>query len=308
MEAGEAGSRQGGADRAEGRLERAFGALLGWLEHNRVTRLPWAVVQTFSDAQGAFLAGSMAYFTFLSLPPLLMLAGSVLGGILHADPSIVRALSEAAGRITPGGRGREVLDQLSKARVALGLTGLAALTYAGSGFVGSLTGALNRMWDVPPSERNPVVQKLLNLVVVTLLGVTLLGSASLSIWLGQVSRSADAESGRSLASWLQLVASPVSFLLVVLILYRVLPARGLSWRSQLPGALFAAIGIEVLKRGFAYWASHSAGLAVLPRSLFSVVILLIWLGFLSQLLLYGAAVNVVADRRRRGAPLIPTPA
>jgi membrane protein len=284
--------------RAGGRSERAMGRLLGWLSRNRVTRLPWAVIQTFSDAQGALLAGSMAYFTFLSLPPLLMLAGSVLGGILHANPSIVTALSEAAAKITPDGRGREVLDQLSRARVALGLTGLAALMYAGTGFVGTLTGALNRLWDVPPSRRNPVLQKVLNLLVVTLMGVILLGSTALTIWLGQVSRNAPVDSGRTLARWLQLVASPALFLLVVLMLYRLLPARFLSWRSQLPGALFAVLGVEILKRAFSFWASHSSGLAVLPRSLLSVVILLIWLGFLSQLLLYGAAVNVVAERRR----------
>jgi uncharacterized BrkB/YihY/UPF0761 family membrane protein len=34
---------------------------------------------------------------------------------------------------------------------------------------------------------------------------------------------------------------------------------------------------------------------------------LIWLGFFSQIVLYGAALNVVLERRRNGIPLAPPP-
>jgi uncharacterized BrkB/YihY/UPF0761 family membrane protein len=36
-----------------------------------------------------------------------------------------------------------------------------------------------------------------------------------------------------------------------------------------------------------------------------VTLLLVWLGFFGQLILYGAALNVVLDRRRRGEPILP---
>ena len=35
--------------------------------------------------------------------------------------------------------------------------------------------------------------------------------------------------------------------------------------------------------------------------------LLVWLGFFGQLILYGAALNVVLDRRHRGQPIMPEP-
>jgi uncharacterized BrkB/YihY/UPF0761 family membrane protein len=95
--------------------------------------------------------------------------------------------------------------------------------------------------------------------------------------------------------------------IVLVLLYRLLPARRLSWRWQLPGALFGTIVIELLKRGFELWARYSAGVSALPRSLFSVVLLLIWMGFFGQAILYGAAVNVVLHRRRRHLPLFPAP-
>jgi uncharacterized BrkB/YihY/UPF0761 family membrane protein len=94
-------------------------------------------------------------------------------------------------------------------------------------------------------------------------------------------------------------------LFVLLLLYRFLPARRQSWLRQVPGAVFGAVGFYLLKRGFDYWASQSAGIGALPRSLVSVVLLLVWLGFFGQLILYGAALNVVLDRRRRGEPILP---
>jgi uncharacterized BrkB/YihY/UPF0761 family membrane protein len=71
------------------------------------------------------------------------------------------------------------------------------------------------------------------------------------------------------------------------------------------GAIVGALSIELLKRAFAFWAENSAGISVLPRSLVSVVLLLVWLGFFGQVILYGAAINVVRDRKRRGVSLFP---
>ncbi|HEV3399594.1 MAG TPA: YhjD/YihY/BrkB family envelope integrity protein, partial [Actinomycetes bacterium] len=108
-------------------------------------------------------------------------------------------------------------------------------------------------------------------------------------------------------SMIEELAGPASMGVVLLLLYRFLPARKQSWLRQLPGAAFGSVGFYLLKRGFDYWASQSAGIGALPRSLVSVVLLLVWLGFFGQLILYGAALNVVLDRRRRGEPIFPDP-
>src|SRR5918999_2150953 len=88
--------------RVQSALGRAVDALYGTLRRNRVTRLPWAVIQTFSEGQGALLSGSMAYYTFLSLLPLLMIAGFVLGAISKGSPVLQTALISAGERVFPG--------------------------------------------------------------------------------------------------------------------------------------------------------------------------------------------------------------
>jgi membrane protein len=294
----------------EARIEQAIAWLYRWLSGNRWTRFPWAVVQTFSRAEGALLSGSMAYYTFLSLLPLLMVAAFVLGTFLSGEPEAPEAVANALNQVFPGIGTEvfsEVIDQVIQNRGVLGVFGLLSTFYAGSGFVGSMTACMNRMWMVE-SGRNPVGQKLVNILIVMLLGMVLLGSALLTIWVSATAqRTLDIQATSPVISLIEELAGPSSMAIVLLLLYRLLPARRQSWLRQVPGAAFGAVGFYLLKRAFDYWASQSAGIGALPRSLVSVVLLLVWLGFFGQLILYGAALNVVLDRRRRGEPILPDP-
>lgn len=279
----------------EARIERGVGALYRWLGRNRVTRGPWAVIQIFSDAQGALMSGSMAYYTFLSVLPLLMCSGVVIATLARFDLDVRQAVVEAVETVFPTANGGEVLDQLIGARLTVGLVGVATLAYAGTGFIGGLTACLNRMWDVP-TGRNPVGQKLVNMAAVVLLVTVLVGSVSLSLWAEYVAGEVLGHDAGWVIAVLDVLAAPLALFVLLVLLYRLLPARQLTWRSQLPGAAFATAGAELLKRGFALWADHSDGVETLPRSLVSVVLLLVWLGLFSQLTLYGAAVNVARSR------------
>ena len=289
-------------------IEQAIGRLYRFLAGNRWTRFPWAVIQTFSKAEGALLSGSMAYYTFLSLLPLLMVAAFVIATFADPEPEARAAVAEALNQAFPGvGTDifEEVINQVVQNKAALGVFGLLSVAYAGSGFVGSMTACLNRMWQLP-SGRNPVGQKIVNIGVVMLLGSVLLGSALLTIWVSATAqRTLELQPTSPVISMIEEVAGPASMLIVLLLLYRFLPARRHSWLSQVPGAVFGSIGFYLLKRGFDFWASHSAGIGALPRSLVSVTLLLVWLGFFGQLILYGAAINVVLDRRRHGEPIMP---
>jgi membrane protein len=291
-------------------IEQAIGRLYRFLAGNRWTCFPWAVIQTFSKAEGALLSGSMAYYTFLSLLPLLMVAAFVIATIADPDLEAQETVAEALNQVFPGIGADifgEVINQVVQNSAALGVFGLLSVAYAGSGFIGSMTACMNRMWQVP-TGRNPVGQKIVNILIVMMLGTVLLGSALLTVWVSATAqRTLELGPTSPVISMIEELAGPISMLVVLLLLYRLLPARKHSWLSQVPGAVVGAVGFYVLKRGFDLWAAHSAGVSALPRSLVSVTLVLVWLGFFGQLILYGAALNVVLDRRRRGQPIFPTP-
>jgi membrane protein len=232
----------------------------------------------------------------------------VIATFADPEPEARAAVAEALNQVFPGVGSdvfQEVIDQVVANSAALGVFGLLSVAYAGSGFVGSMTACMNRMWQVP-SGRNPVGQKIVNILIVMMLGTVLLGSALLTIWVSATAqRTLELEATSPVISMIEELAGPTSMGIVLLLLYRFLPARKQSWLRQIPGAVFGAVGFYVLKRGFDFWANQSAGIGALPRSLVSVVLLLVWLGFFGQLILYGAALNVVLDRRRRGEPILP---
>jgi membrane protein len=297
-----------GPRRPEFHIEQAIGRLYRFLAGNRWTRFPWAVIQTFSKAEGALLSGSMAYYTFLSLLPLLMVAAFLIATFVSPDLEARAAVAEALNQVFPG-IGSEVfegvINQVVQNSAALGVFGVLSVAYAGSGFIGAMTACMNRMWQVP-SGRNPLGQKIVNILIVMMLGTVLLGSALLTIWVSATAqRTLDLGPTSPVISMIEELAGPTSMVVVLLLLYRFLPARKQSWLRQIPGAVFGGIGFYLLKRGFDFWASHSAGISALPRGLVSVTLLLVWLGFFGQLILYGAALNVVRDRRRRGEPIFP---
>ena len=246
----------------------------------------------------------MAYYTFLSLLPLLLVVGSVVGALSATNLDLRLDLMSALDNVFPRGYGSIIVNQLIDSRAAFGALGFIAVAYGASGFVGSLTACLNQMWGVR-GGRNPVGQKLVNLMIVSLLGVVLLASAALTAWVNHLaSVMVGADAGIAERA-IDVFLGPLLLFLVLLVLYRTLPALQLNWRDQIPGAIVGAIGIEVIKRAFSLWAAHSTGVSVLPRSLLSAVLLLVWLGFFGQLVLYSAALNVVLGRRRSGEPLFP---
>ena len=222
-------------------IEQAIGRLYRFLAGNRYTRFPWAMIQTFSKAEGALLSGSMAYYTFLSLLPLLMVAAFVIATFASPEPEAQAAVAEALNQAFPGvGTDvfQDVIDQVVANSAALGVFGLLSVAYAGSGFVGSMTACMNRMWQVP-SGRNPVGQKVVNILIVMMLGTVLLGSALLTIWVSATAqRTLELEATSPVISMIEELAGPTSMGIVLLLLYRFLPARKQSWLRQVPGAVF----------------------------------------------------------------------
>jgi membrane protein len=82
---------------------------------------------------------------------------------------------------------------------------------------------------------------------------------------------------------------------------KVLPNRDVGWRNLMPGALFGAVGLEILKVvGGIYvprLVSHSSALY---GSLGVVFAVLAWLLIFARLIIYSATLNVVLYEKRHG--------
>src|SRR3954449_11597823 len=66
---------------------------------HRLLGFPLGVVYKFFDDQGGYLAAVIAYYAFVAVFPILLIASSVLGFVLQGHPSLQqRVLNSGLGR------------------------------------------------------------------------------------------------------------------------------------------------------------------------------------------------------------------
>lgn len=94
---------------------------------------------------------------------------------------------------------------------------------------------------------------------------------------------------------------PISSMLVVfMFLYRHAPDRRLSFRSVLPGSVFASIGWVGISLLFSYYVNHFNSYARTYGSIGGVIVLLVWLYLSSVIILVGGEINAMLTFNKEG--------
>lgn len=250
-----------------------------------------AVIKKFGDDQASQLAALIAYYGFVSLFPLLLVLVTILGFVLHGDPSEQK-------RILDGTLGQFPLisDQLklhslkgSGGGLAIGVVGS---LLAGLGITGATQNAFNRIWHVPFKHRpNWLYSRLRGLRMLALLGTLSIVSTTAAGFVGSASHSAPLVVAGVLVAFLFNLA-------LFMLAFKLLTAAQLSWRELWPGVLLASIFWQLLQHLGGLYIDHELKHTGPLYGVFALVLgLLAWLYLGAQLTLLAAEVNVVKARR-----------
>ena len=100
-----------------------------------------------ADALG-IQAGSLTYGAFLSIPPALLIVGSVLGFVLAGDAEAQARVVDQIANVIPGLEPfvRDFLQSAIDGRASVGLLGLVTLTWTASGFAARARFALGEIF------------------------------------------------------------------------------------------------------------------------------------------------------------------
>ena len=300
----------------DGRLARAkTGAGARWSALKQ--RWTWlrhvvAAWHRMQDNNGNQYAAAITYFSFLALFPLLLLAVSVMGFVLHSDPSAEHDFLFHLTDNVPGGLGETLKTSMQAAidsRASLGIIGLLGVLLTGLGWVGNLRAAIDAVWGRERPKLNIVKAKLADLLVlaglglgaVLSIGLTVIGT-SLSDQLVRAVGLADVP-GATLALKLLGIALAVAGDLLIFwwVMVR-LPQVDVPARLALKGALLAAVGFEVLKILGSYTIAHTAN-SPTAGPFAGVIAILIWIQLVARWLLFACAwTATVTDERRIVGP------
>lgn len=260
---------------------------------------PYLVYAHFTAARGNRLAGAVTFFGFLALFPLLTVALAI--AVATLTDARINELQDKIAKQLPGISDSLDLSSLVANAGTIGLISGALLLISGLGWVGTMRGSIRDIWQLPDEPGNAVILRVKDCVV--LLGLGLVTAFSLG-----ASAAVTALTAR-LADWLDLGGTAGRVLLgiagfliavaadTVLFAYLLAPfprITGQRRRDVLQAALIGAVGFELLKQLLASYLSSVAG-----KSLYGAfgvpVALLLWINFVSRLLMYCASWTALAD-------------
>jgi membrane protein len=264
---------------------------------------PLAVLYKFFDDEGNYLAALIAYYAFVSMFPLLLLATTILGYVLGGDPDLQhRILTSALSEFPIVG------DQLQEpARIGGGATGLVigilGALYGGLGVAQAVQHAMNTTWRIPRNNRpNPVKARGRSLLLLGTAGLAAIGTTALSAFGGS-----SAGSLGGVLRILLLVAAVLINAMVFVFAFRLATARHLSVTDVAPGAIGAAVVWQLLQTFGAAYVEHVVKGASATNGVFALVLGLLAFFYISAVaVVLCAEINVVrVDRLYPRALLTP---
>jgi YihY family inner membrane protein len=253
--------------------------------------IPIAVVKKFGDDQAGRLAALVAYYSFFSLFPLLLVFVTMLGYILQGDTGAQKSVENSVlgqfpiigEKITP--------HALHGSTVALVL-GLLTSLWAGLGVTQAAQGALDTVWAVPLKHRPDFLwSRLRGLALLISLGVLfILASLASGVVNGGLGGPALKIVGIVLSLALNFALFMVGF--------RFLTSDTVAMRHLWVGVAVAALFWEILQIVGGIYIGHVLKNASGTYAQFGFVIaLLVWLHLGAQLTLFAAEINVVVTRK-----------
>jgi len=264
------------------------------------------VLQAFRANQGLLLAGAVAYYTLLSLVPLLILLLIGLSQIIDQG-QLLSTLGRYLEWLIPGQSAAVVseLERFLQHRSVIGWVLLATMVFFSSLAFTVLENAMSVIFlhRVVIRRRHFMVSAVIPYFYILFLGLGLLSmtfvSGSLQAMGAEridfVGREWSLRGFSGVLLYLFGVAGEV---LVLTSIYLVMPVGRPSWRHALVGAVAATVLWEITRHVLLWYFSTLSQVAVVYGSLTTAIIVLLSLEIGATLLLLGA--QVIAEYERIG--------
>ena len=261
------------------------------------------------------LAAAIAYYSFLAIPSLLLVAVGVFS--LFASSDAIGTITEKLAGIVPREALTLVDDSLTRvvennagSGIAMAVVGMVLAVWSLTGAMQTLMWALNSAYE-RQETRSYVKRRLTALVMVILMlfafvlafGLLVLGP-HLSGWIG------NAVGIEAVIDWLWWTAQWPVLILGLLVAFATILYLGPNvdhprWRFLTFGTAFAVVAWLLGSGAFAVFVSQFGSYNKAWGSLAAVIVMLTWLWLSALSLLFGAELNAEAERSRelrRGEP------
>lgn len=262
----------------------------GWL--TRLRHFWVFVFRHFRADRCTNTAGMLTYTTLLSMVPLMAVAFGSLAAFPVFESVSVEVQDFIFDNFVPAaGEAVQAHMQtfMSKAS-GLTLTGIVFLILGAVLLMGSIDGALNRIWRV--YRRRSLLQAFLVYWAILTLGPMLVGaSLALTSYLVSIPLLSEASGVVDLKVRLLSLVPFLATALAFTLIYTIVPNRHVPFRAALLGGAIAAVVFELAKRAFAWYITNFPTYEAIYGALAAIPIFLVWVYLSWVIVLFGAEIT-----------------
>jgi membrane protein len=264
----------------------------------------------WSDDKAPRMGAALAYYTVFSLAPLLIIAigiasASAVFGEQEAREEIVRQIQDTGGKPAAEAIARMLKQTHDSSGATLTtLVGFVVLLFGASGVFVELQDALNTIWKVQPRPGQGLLvllrDRLVSFTVVLSTGFLLLVSLVVSTALSALNHFFTLTSLAGNASFWQGINSLVTVSFITLLfglIFKLLPDAPVAWGDVWIGAAVTALLFTAGKYLLGLYLALSSTTSAFGAA-GSLVLILLWVYYSSQILLFGAEFTYAYSTRK----------
>jgi YihY family inner membrane protein len=252
-----------------------------------------AVIKKFGDDSAQQLGALIAFYSFFSLFPLLLVFVTVLGFVLEGNQSAQESVLHSTLKQVPilGEQLERNIHSLTGTPIGLAI-GIVGSLLAGLGIAGAAQNAFNQVWHIPRKRRPTFLTwRLRAFGLFLLLGLLAIVSTGAAGYVtSHTAGAVEVVGGVLLAFAVNLVLFFAAF--------RLLTSEEVQTQDLFPGVVVGALLLQILQHVGGYYVDHVLRHTKQTSGLFAFVLgLLTWLYLGGQVTLIAAEINVVRARR-----------
>ena len=252
-------------------------------------------VNEFLDKNCPYIAGAIAFYTLVSMFPLLLAIISVLGYLSPDTPEGQQELALRTADIIPVSSDfiGETVSSVVKARVVTGVAGVFGLLWAATLVFGAIRKGINTAWGIT-KPRPFLKERLIDFALVIGAGILLLivlfSSPTLSFVRGASGLLSPESEYFNHAVWnviARLILPALAFV-TFLVLYKFLPNTSVKLGHVWAGALLASLAFDAANLAFVWYVQNYGHYNLLYGSVGTILATLTWVYLSALILLFGA--------------------
>jgi membrane protein len=268
------------------------------LSGDRLSILQTAL-KSFTEKQAAQASAGLAYYTFFSIFPLMLVF--IAGGSYFLDShQVFNTVTQFIQQALPISRQviDENLQEILEERGTAGIISLLILLWSASGMFTNLAYNINLAWP-GAARRNFLQNRLIGLWMI----VGLIGLIALSLFLSWMTTRLPfihiASTSPMDLFMLRIISALGSWLMIFLVfltLYHWIPTLRVRWSATVWGALIASLAWKAVTAGFSWYLGSSFGqYQLVYGSLGAIVAFLFLIYIISFITLFGAHLSAAIE-------------